>query len=175
LERLQREKLYAKLEKCEFWLDNMSFLRHMIFGEGVVVDSEKMKAVVEWIRPPSVFEIPIFLGFVGYYRRLIKGFSKLLEPLTTLTKKNARFDWTDECEKGFQELKRRLATAPVLALPIESGNFVVYSNTSKKGLGCVLMQNGNVIAYASCQLKPYKQNNPTHDLELAAVVFALKI
>jgi hypothetical protein len=115
------------------------------------------------------------LGLAGYYRRFIEGFLKLSGPLTTLTRKNARFVWTDECEQCFQELKRRLVTAPVLALPTESGNFVVYSDASKKGLGCVLMQNDNVIAYASCQLKPYEQNYPTHDLELATVVFALKI
>ena len=89
--------------------------------------------------------------------------------------KNAYFVWTDECEQCFQELKRRLVIALRLALPTESGNFVVYSNASKKGLGYVLIQNGNVIAYASCQLKPYKQNYHTHDLELVVVVFALKI
>jgi hypothetical protein len=131
--------------------------------------------VVEWTRPTSVFEIRSFLGLAGYYRRFIEGFSKLSEPLTTLTRKNARFIWTDECEQSFQELKRRLVTAPVLALPMKSGNFVVYSDASKKGLGCMLMQNGNVIAYASRQLKSYEQNYPTHDLKLAAVVFALKI
>jgi hypothetical protein len=134
-----------------------------------------VKAVVEWTRPTSVFEIQSFLGLASYYRRFIEGFSKLSGPLTALTRKNARFAWMDECEQCFQELKRRLVTAPVLALPTESGNFVVYSDASKKGLGCVLMQNGNVIAYASRQLKPYEQNYPTHDLELAAVVFALKI
>ena len=175
LERLRREKLYAKLKKCEFWLDSVSFLGHVISGVGVAVDSEKVKAVVEWTRPTNVFEIQSFLGLAGYYRRFIEGFSKLLRPLTALTRKNARFAWTDECEQCFQELKRRLVTAPVLALPTKSGDFVVYSDASKKGLGCVLMQNGNVIAYASRQLKPYEQNYPTHDLELAAVVFALKI
>jgi hypothetical protein len=99
----------------------------------------------------------------------------LSEPLTALTRKNARFVWMDECEQSFQELKRLLVTALVLALPMEFGNFVVYSDTFKKGLRCMLMQNGNVIAYASRQLKPYEHNYPTYDLELAAVVFALKI
>jgi hypothetical protein len=96
-------------------------------------------------------------------------------PLTTLTRKNACFVWTDECEKCFHELKRRLVIALVLALPTESGNFVVYSDASKKGLGCMLMQNGNVVVYAFCQLKPYEQNYPTQDLELVAIVFALMI
>ena len=149
LERLRREKLYAKLKKCEFWLDSVSFLGHVISGEKVVVDPEKVKAVVEWIRPTNVFEIQSFLGLDGYYRHFIKIFSKLSGPLTALTRKNARFVWTDECEQCFQELKRRLLTTPVLALPTESGDFVVYSDASKKGLGCVLMQNGNVIAHAS--------------------------
>jgi hypothetical protein len=173
LERLKREKLYAKLNKCEFWLDSVSFLGHVISGERVVVDPEKVKAVVEWTRPTSVFEIQSFLGLADYYRHFIEHFSKLSGPLTALTRKNARLVWTDECEQYFQELKRQLVIAPVLALPTESSNFVVYSDTSKKGLGCVLMQNGNVITYASCQLKSYKQNYPTHDLELVAVVFAL--
>ena len=100
---------------------------------------------------------------------------KLSRPLIALTRKNASFVWTDECEQCFQELKKGLVTALVLALPIESRNFVVYSDASKKGLGCVLMQNGNVIAYTSRQLKSYEQNYPTHDLELAVVVFTLKI
>ena len=175
LERLRREKLYAKLEKCEFWLDSVSFLGHMISCEGVVVDQEKVKAVVEWTRPTSMFKIQSFLGLASYYRCFIKGFSKLSGPLTALTRKNARFVWTDECDQSFLELKRQLVTAPMLALPTKSGNFVVYSNTSKKGLGCMLMQNSNVIAYASRQLKSYEQKYPIHDLELVAVVFALKI
>jgi hypothetical protein len=175
LKRLWREKLYAKLEKCEFWLDSMSSLGHVTSGEGVEVNPEKVKAVVEWTRPTSMFEIQGFLGLAGYYRRFIDGFSKLSGPLIALTRKNARYVWMDECEQCFQELKRRLVTAPVLALPRKSGNFIVYSNASKKGLGCVPMQNGNVIAYASCQLKPYEQNYLTHDLELAAIVFALMI
>jgi hypothetical protein len=122
-----------------------------------------------------VFEVWSFLGLAGYYRRFIQGFSKLSAPLVILTKKNARYVWMDECEHSFQELKKRLVTAPVLALPTKFGNFVVYSDAFRKGLGCVLMHNDNVIAYASYQLKPYEQNYPTHDLELAAVLFALKI
>ena len=97
------------------------------------------------------------------------------EPFIALTRKNAHFVWMDECEQSFQELKRRLVTAPILTLPVKFGNFVVYNHTSKKGLGCVLMQNNNIIAYATHQLKSYEQNYPTHNLELATVVFALKI
>ena len=106
LKRLRREKLYAKLWKCEFWLDSVSFLGHVIFGEGVAVDSEKVKVAVEWTRPTSVFEIWSFLGLASYYRRFIEGFSKLSGPLIALTRKNACFVWTDECEQCFQQLKR---------------------------------------------------------------------
>ncbi|KAM5578041.1 hypothetical protein ABKV19_008388, partial [Rosa sericea] len=96
-------------------------------------------------------------------------------PLTKLTRKGVRFIWSENCERSFQELKNRLTSAPVLALPDDSGEYVIYSDASRQGLGCVLMQHGNVIAYASRQLKPHELNYPTHDLELAAIVFALKL
>jgi hypothetical protein len=162
-------------EKCEFWLDSVSFLGPVNSGEGVVVDPEKVKAVVEWTRPISLFEVRSLLGLGDYYRRFIEGFSKLLAPLIALTKKNACYVWMNECEHSFQELKRRLVTTLVLALPTKYGNLIVYSDASRKGLGWVLIQNDNVIAYALRQLKPYEQNYLTHDLELATVVFALKI
>jgi hypothetical protein len=101
LERLWREKLYAKLKKCKFWLNSVSFLGHMISGEGVVVDLEKVKAVVEWTRPTSVFKIRSFLGLVGYCQRFIEGFLKLSERFTALIRKNAHFVWTHKCEKSF--------------------------------------------------------------------------
>ena len=96
-------------------------------------------------------------------------------PLTKLTRKNAPFEWTPECEQSFQDLKEKLTTAPVLTLPNPHGPFEVYCDASKKGLGCVLMQNKSVVAYASRQLKPHERNYLTHDLELAAIVFTLKI
>lgn len=115
------------------------------------------------------------MGLAGYYRRFVEGFSKIASSLTKLTRKSTKFEWTDACEQSFQELKKRLTSAPILSIPSGTGNFVVYSDASKNGLGSVLMQNGKVIAYASRQLKEYEKNYPTHDLELAAVVFALKI
>ena len=111
----------------------------------------------------------------GYYRRFVQDFSRIVTPLTKLTRKNEKFEWNDKCEASFQELKKRLVTAPVLALPDEKGNFVIYSDASLKGFGCVLMHYGRVIAYASRQLKTQELKYPTHDLELAAIVFALKI
>jgi hypothetical protein len=95
--------------------------------------------------------------------------------MTRLTQKETKWEWTPECEKSFQELKKRLTIAPVLALPSGTKGFVVYSNASKKGLGCILMQHERVIAYASKQLKPQAVNYPVHDLELVAVIFALRV
>ncbi|CAL2238354.1 unnamed protein product [Prunus armeniaca] len=153
----------------------VDFLGHVISAEGIYMDPRKVEAVVNWVQPTSVTEIRSFLGLAGYYRRFVEGFSSIATPLTQLTRKDVKFEWTEECEQSFQELKKRLTTAPVLALPDNSGNFVIYSDASLQGLGCVLMQHDRVIAYASRQLKKHEQNYPVHDLELAAVVFTLKI
>ena len=114
------------------------------------------------------------MGLAGHYRRFIEGFLKLAKPMTTLTQKGIKFEWTDACKQSFQELKRKLTTTLVLVTPSKGEEFVVYCDVSKDGLGCVLTKNDRVIAYGSRQLKPYKRNYPTHDLELAAVIFALK-
>ena len=103
----------------------------------------------------------------------MKDYSKIAGPLSSMTGKNAKFVWSEKCEKSFEELKRRLTTAPVLVLPEGTEDFIVFADASKEGLGCVLMQREKVIAYASRKLKPYERNYPTHDLELAAIVFAL--
>ena len=173
LQTLRDHKLYAKLKKCEFWLESVAFLGHVISKDGILVDPKKVEAIVNWERPKDVKEIR-FLGLAGYYRRFIEGFSKISLPMTRLTRKGTTFEWTTECEESFQKLKQRLTTAPVLTLPSSSEEFAIYSDASRSGLGCVLMQNGKVIAYASKQLKPYEQNYPTHDLELATIIFTLK-
>lgn len=175
LQILREQKLYAKFKKCEFWLEEVTFLGHVISKDGVAVDPANIEAVVNWERPKTVSEIRSFLGLAGYYRRFVEGFSKLSLPLTKLTQKGTKSVWSDDCEKSFQELKKRLVSAPVLALPTNKEGFVIYSDASLKGLGYVLMRNDKVIAYASRQLKNHEKNYPTHDLELAAVVFALKI
>ena len=142
LQLLQEKKLYAKLKKCEFWLDSVAFLRHVVSKDGIDVDPKKMEAVVEWNRPNNVTKVRSFLGLVGYYKRFVEGFSHLAMPLTCLTQKGAKFDWTRKCEESFQELKRRLVSAPILTIPLGSGGFAIYSDASRKGLGCVLMQHG---------------------------------
>ncbi|WVZ86616.1 hypothetical protein U9M48_033369 [Paspalum notatum var. saurae] len=175
LTRLREHKLYAKFSKCAFGLRKWVF-RGMSYREkGVAVDPSKVKDVLNWKATETVTEIGSFLGLAGYYRRFIKDFSKIAKPMTSLTKKNAKFVWGPKCEEGFRELKKLLTTAPVLAQPDVTKPFDVYCDASGQGLGCVLMQEGRVIAYASRQLRKHETNYPTHDLELAAVVHALKI
>ncbi|KAD4385967.1 hypothetical protein E3N88_26136 [Mikania micrantha] len=152
LEILRQKKLYAKFSKCDFWLDKVAFLGHVISAEGIMMDLKQVEAITKWPTPTSI-----------------------VLPLTQLLRKGVKYSWNDEREKSFQELKKRLVSAPILSLPSGTGGYQIYSDASKKGLGCVLMQHGKVIAYASRQLKPYEVNYPTHDLELAAVIFALKI
>lgn len=139
------------------------------------MDPNKVEAIVNWGRPKNVTEICSVLGLTSYYRRFIEEFSMIALPLTKLTRKGATLEWTDECERSFQEFKDKLITTVVLTLPISSKGFMIYSDASHKGLGCVLMQNGKAIDYASRQLKPYERNYPTPDLELVAIVFDLKI
>ena len=169
LRRLQDKQLYAKFKKCEFWLDKVIFLGHVVAKEGIMVDPAKIEAVLQWSQPKNVSEIRSFLGLAGYYRRFVEGFSKIAMPLTLLTRKGHKFTWTEACEKSFQELKTRLTTAPVLTIPHGNNGFAIYCDASKHGLGVVLMQNGKVVAYASRQLKDYETRYPTHDLELAAL------
>ncbi|GJY51364.1 putative reverse transcriptase domain-containing protein [Tanacetum coccineum] len=125
--------------------------------------------------PKSATEIRQFLGLAGYYRRFIEGFSKIAKPMTKLTQKKIKFEWSDKAEAAFQLIKQKLCSAPILALPEGNEDFIAYCDASIKGLGAVLMQREKVIAYASRQLKIHEKNYTTHDLELGAVVFALKI
>ncbi|GKB13163.1 putative reverse transcriptase domain-containing protein [Tanacetum coccineum] len=144
LEILRQKKLYEKFLKCDFWLEQVAFLGHIVSVDGISMDLAKVEAITKWPRPTTVTEVRSFLGLVGYYRRFVEGFSLLALPLTKLMRKEEKFVWNEEREKSFEELKRRLVSSPV-------------------------------IAYASRQLKPYEVNYLTHDFELAAVVFALKI
>ncbi|GJR75818.1 putative reverse transcriptase domain-containing protein [Tanacetum coccineum] len=175
LELLKKEELYAKFSKCEFWIPRVQFLGHVIDRQGIHVDPAKIESIKDWASPKTPTEIRQFLGLAGYYRRFIEGFSKIAKPMTKLTQKKVAFEWGDKQEAAFQTLKNKLCSAPILALPQGAENFIVYCDASHKGLGAVLMQNEKVIAYASRQLKIHEKNYTTHDLELGAVVFALKI
>ncbi|PUZ76258.1 hypothetical protein GQ55_1G274800 [Panicum hallii var. hallii] len=138
LERLRQNQLYAKFSKCEFWLEKVAFLGHVLTAEGVAVDPEKIEAVSEWQQPKSVTDIRSFLGLAGYYRRFIENFSKIAKPMTELLKNNVPFAWSPKCEASFQELKSRLTTTPVLTLPDIRKDFVVYCDASRQGLGSVV-------------------------------------
>ncbi|GJV33185.1 reverse transcriptase domain-containing protein [Tanacetum coccineum] len=165
LELLKKEELYAKFSKCDFWLSKVQFLRNVIDSEGIHVDPGKTESIKDWESPKTPTEISQFLGLAGYYRRFIEGFSKIAKCKGLCEKE----------ETTFQTLKQKLCSAPILALPEGSENFVVYCDASHKGLGAVLMQKEKAIAYVSRQLKIHEKNYTTHDLELGAVVFALKM
>jgi ribonuclease HI len=139
------------------------------------LDPSKVKNVLSWNTLQNVSDIQSFLGLAGYYRRFIEGFSKIAKPMTELLEKGKTFEWTPRREAGFQELKKRLTMTPVLTMPNIEKPFLIYCNASGKGLGCVLMQDDHVVAYASRQLRKHEEKYPTHDMELAAVVHALKI
>jgi ribonuclease HI len=175
LEKLRSNQLYAKFNKCDFWLTEVTFLGHIISAGGVSVDPSKVRDVLNWIPPTTASEIQSFLGLVGYYRWFIKDFSKIAKPMTKLLEKNKTFEWTTKCQASFEELRKRLTSAQVLVLPDLTKKFDIYCDASHQGLGCVLMQQGQVVCYASRQLRKHEENYPTHDLELAAVVHALKI
>nr|GEV07902.1 putative reverse transcriptase domain, ribonuclease H-like domain, aspartic peptidase domain protein [Tanacetum cinerariifolium] len=143
--------------------------------QGIYVDPAKIESIKEWSSPKTTTKIRHFLGLAGYYRRFIEGFSKIAKSMTKLTQKNVKFDWGDKEEAAFQLIKKKLCSAPILALPKGSEDFIVYCDALIKGLGAVLTRREKVIAYGARQLKIYDKNYTTHDLELGAVVFTLKI
>jgi hypothetical protein len=142
LEKLRSNQLYSKFSKCEFWLTEVAFLGHVISVGGVSVDPGKVRDVLNWMPPTNVLEIQSFLGLAGYYRRFIKDFSKIANPMMKLLKKNNAFEWIEECQTSFEELKKHLTSAPVLVLPDLTKKFDIYCDASLQGLGCVLMQEG---------------------------------
>jgi hypothetical protein len=175
LQKLRDNQLYAKFSKCEFWIGEVPFLIHIISNGGISVDPAKVKEIMEWSVPTTVTEIRSFLGLAGYYRRFIEGFSKIAKPMTSLLEKGREFKCDKKCQDNFDQLKKRLMSPQVLVMPDLQKGFDIYCDACGQGLGCVLMQEGHVIAYASRQLRKHELSYPTHDLELAAVVHALKI
>jgi hypothetical protein len=173
--KLWDNQLYAKFTKCEFWLDEVHFLGHVISKGGISMDLAKVTTIIDWKIPSIVSEVRSFLGLAGYYRRFIEGFSRIAKPMTSLLEKGKEFKWTGECQESFDQLRSKLMATAVLIMPDLQKNFDIYCDASRQNLGCVLMQEGHVIAYASRQLRKHELNYPTHDLELVAVVHALKI
>jgi hypothetical protein len=126
-------------------LKEVSFLGHIITDGGIAVDPSKVRDVLNWSPPKNVPEIRSFLGLAGYYRRLIEGFSKIVNPLTTLLEECKKFKWDEKCQASFEELKKRLTTTHVFIMPDIHKGFDVYCDASRQGLGCVLMQEGKVV------------------------------
>jgi hypothetical protein len=175
LQRLWDHQLYANFSKCEFWINEVSFLGHMISPEGITMDTGKVRDGLDWKPPKSVHQVHNFLGLAGYYRRFISNFSKISKPITELLKKDNKYVWSKDCDEAFKTLKKLLTTSPVLAQPDIAKSFDMYCDASSTGLGCVLMQEGWVISYSSRQLRCHEENYPTHELELATVVMALRM
>ena len=140
LNTLKDRQLFTKFSKCEFWLQSVAFLGHIVSSKGIRLDSQKIEAVKLWPRHTSVIDIRNFLVLVGYYKRFVEGFSSIASPLTRFTHKMVKFQWSDDCEKIIVELKSRLSTATVLTLPEGSDGYVIYCDASRVGLGCVLME-----------------------------------
>jgi hypothetical protein len=175
LQKLRDHRLYAKMRKCEFWLKQVFFLSPIISKGGISVYPSKIQDLLSWNAPMSDGDIQTFLGLAGYYRRFIEGFLKITKLITELLGKDNKFKWMLACEASFQDLKKRLTTALVLVMPDMEKSFSIYCDATRQGLGCVLMQDGHMVAYASWQLRKHEEHYPIHDLELAAVVHALKI
>nr|GEZ88602.1 hypothetical protein [Tanacetum cinerariifolium] len=149
LELLKKERLYAKFSKCEFWLKKVHFLVHAVNHNGIHVDPSKIEAVKNWKAPAAPSKIRSFFRLAGYYRRFIMNFSKIDKPLTSLTRKNKKYKWGVDQEEAFETLKDNLCNFLILSLPDGIEDFVVYCDASNQRLGCVLMQRGKVITYAS--------------------------
>jgi hypothetical protein len=175
LQQVCDHQLYAKFSRCEFWLTEVQFTGHVVSSEGISMDPSKVREVLDWKPLRTVHQEWSFLGLVGYYRRFISNLSTIAKPITDLLKKEEKFVWNAERDEVFWTLKKLLTTSHVLAQADITKSFDVYCDASDTGLGCVLTQEGHVIVYSWCQLRPHEEHYPTHDLELAAVVHALHI
>ena len=153
----------------------MSFLGNIVSEEGIRVDPKKIEVIIEWKPSRNVTEVHSFLGLAGYYRRFIKGFSMIAASMMRLLQKNVKFERLEKCQASFEKLKAFLTKARVLTQSTYYKEYVIFSDASLNGLGCVLMQEGKVVAYSLRKLKPHEKNYPTRDLELAAILFILKI
>jgi hypothetical protein len=149
LQRLREHRLYAKLSKCKFWIDEVLFLGNIVNKDGLAVDPKKVADILNWKAPTDARGIKSFIGMTGYYQRFIERFSKIARPMTSLLANKVAFKWTQKCEEAFEALKQKLTTTPVLVLPDVHKPFLVYYDTCYTGLGCVLMQERRVVAYSS--------------------------
>jgi hypothetical protein len=174
LQVLREHQMYAKLRKCSFYQRQIHYLGHIISEKAIIVDPEKVEAIREWSVLRNVVEVRSFMCLESYYQRFIIGFSKLSHPITSLKRKERKFQWTEECENSFQRLKQLLSSSPILRIEDPNVDFIVCIDVCKEGLGGVLNQEGFVIGYESQKMKEHERNYTTHNLELAAIVHALR-
>jgi hypothetical protein len=175
LQVLREHKLYAKISKCIFYQKKIHYLGHIISAVGIEFDLEKIEAIRGRSMPKNVIEFISFIGRSSYYRRFIKGFSKIVSLITSLQKKGVKFEWTSKCEEIFQRLKGILTSAPISKIENTIKYFVVCTDACKEGIGGVLSQRDHVVCYESKKLKEHERNYATHDLELVVIVHALKM
>ena len=179
LQTLSDNKLFAQLPKCQFNADSVEYLGHIVSKEGIKPDPKKTEVVKNWPRPQSLKEMRSFLGLANYFRRFIQGYSKIVAPLTTLTREGTEWRrpgiWTKECEAAFHTVKMHLTEAPVLAMPDFSKPFEVVCDASIVAVGAVLLQEDRPIAFESKKLNAAQYNYSTTEQELLAVVHALTV
>ncbi|GJP82930.1 hypothetical protein CLOP_g13152 [Closterium sp. NIES-67] len=174
LGKLRKHKFYARLWKCHFYKHELEYLGHIVGNDGLKVDPKKVSAVQQWPVPQDVGQVRSFLGLANYFRRFLDNYSSVVAPLTALTRKRSAWQWTDQCQKAFDEVKTMLTNAPVLALPDPSKPYEVVTDASTVGIGAVLLQEGRPVAFESRKLSPAEQRYTTSEQELLAVVHALR-
>ena len=175
LKRLREHGLYANLEKCSFDCNQVEFLGYVISSEGISMDPAKVQTVLEWQTPRSLRDVQCFLGFANFYRKFIQDYSKLILPLTQLTKKGQPFVWSKEADMAFEGLKKAFTSAPVLAHVDPQKPFIIEADTSDFALGSILSQQGDdeklhPVAFYSCKFDVAEINYEIHDKELLAIV-----
>lgn len=153
---LREHHLYVKPDKCILFQTEVHYLGHVVSKEGIVVYQEKIWPIMEWVDPKSVDEVRSFTGLIGYYRRFIRNFSQISYPITSLKRKAKKFEWTEECEARFKKLKQLLTHAPLLKIVDLEKEFVVCTYAFERGLGGVLMQDGQVVCYESHKLNEHE-------------------
>ena len=174
-ELLRKEQLQIKPSKCVWGQTELPYLGFIVGRDGVKPDPKKIEAVTAWPTPTTVKEVQQFLGLTNFFRKFILGYSNLTAPMTELTKKNVNWFWSTACDKAFQELKSKLSTAPVLAIPDPAAPFELITDSCGFGIGAVLMQNNKPVAFYSRKMTDPERNYVNHEQELLAAIVALKV
>jgi hypothetical protein len=175
LQLLREHQLYANINKYNLFQEEIWYLGHVIATKGVIVDSEKIKEIMDWTIPRNMKKVRSFTGLDGYYMMFIKGFSNIGNPINSLLRKGKRFIWSPKCEDSFKHLKHLLTNSLVLKIAYPENDFLVCIDACKERLGEFIMKEGKMILYESGKLNEHETNNVTHDLELVEIVHVLKM